>query len=314
MTASSPHPTRPPVAAILGASGFLGRQIAEQAVAAGWRVKLGGRNHALAAQRQPLGQPGQSMLCHADFAEPTSLGALAAGSDIVINSTGILFQRGKQRFDLIHHQGPHHLAQAAAKAKVQHFIHISALGAEPNSRSAYLRSKWQGEQKIKQAFPSAQIIRPSLLFSARNVLREGFFARFAGLAKFSPILPLVAGETRFQPLAAEDVAAAVIQLSQEQREGTCWELGGTEIYSFRQLLHWLMARLNKRCWLLPVPLPLAFTIASFAPLMPGAPALTRDQIYALLENNSFLSNTAMKEKRDFAGLGMTPLPLAGAQS
>ena len=159
------------------------------------------------------------------------LPAFLAGNHAVVNCVGILQERGAQRFDRVHHTAPARLARLAREAGVERFIHISAIGADPRSTSAYARSKAAGEQAVRDAFPTATILRPAIVFGPE----DQFFNRFAALAMVSPVLPLIGGgETRFQPVYVGNVADAVVRcLDDPATAGRTYELGGPKIYSFR---------------------------------------------------------------------------------
>ncbi|MDP6952923.1 MAG: complex I NDUFA9 subunit family protein, partial [Alphaproteobacteria bacterium] len=202
--------------------------------------------------------------------------AALEGSDVAINSVGILYERGQQRFDAIHAQAAERVAKAAAAAGVGRLVHISALGEDPMSR--YGRSKIAGETAIRAAFPQATILRPSLVFGPE----DDFFNRFAALARLVPVLPLIdGGHTRFQPVHVVDVAAAVMRaLDDDDTAGRTFELGGPRIYSFRELLEYIVSETDRRCLLLPVPSALMAIKAWFLEFWPNPP-LTRDQVLQL---------------------------------
>jgi NADH dehydrogenase len=205
------------------------------------------------------------------------LAPLIAGSDIVISCAGTLIEQGRSTFELVHHRGPAMLARHAAAAGVKRFLHFSAIGASPAASSAYARSKAAGEAAVLAAFPGATILRPSLVFGPE----DQFFNRFAAMARFAPVLPLIGGgETKFQPVFVGDVAgAAVAALDRPEAAGKIYELGGPEIVTFRQLAEILLREIGRKRLLLPVPAALARFLAYFAEFLPDPP-LTRDQVTA----------------------------------
>src|SRR5262245_59055798 len=190
---------------VFGGSGFLGRHVVRALAKLGYRIRVAVRRPDLAGHLQPLGRVGQIHAVQANLRYPTSVEAAARGADVVINLVGILFERGRQTFDAVQSFGAEAVALAAAAFGAR-MIHISAIGADENASSHYARSKAIGEKLVLAAVPSATILRPSVLFGPE----DDFFNKFAAIARLSPALPLVGGgHTRFQPVFAGDVAAAV---------------------------------------------------------------------------------------------------------
>ena len=229
------------------------------------------------------------------------LAAALAGADAVVNAVGILYERGRQRFDAVHVEGPARLARLAAAAGVRKFVHISALSADPHSASAYARSKAAGEAAVKAAFPAATILRPSIVFGPE----DDFFNRFAGMTRLSPVLPLIGGgATRFQPVYVGDVAAAVLAaLDRPEAQGKTYQLGGPEIYSFRALLELMLAEIGRKRRLVTLSYGLAAANARFLEWLPK-PLLTRDQV-KLLQRDNLVEPGAL----GLADLGITPTSL-----
>src|SRR6476661_3156845 len=191
---------------VFGGSGFLGRHVVRALAKRGYRIRVAVRRPALAGHLQPLGRVGQIHAVQANLRYPASVDAAARDADVVINLVGILFERSRQRFQAVHTFGAEAVALAAS-AYGARLVHVSALGADEESPSAYARSKAQGEKLVLAALPAATILRPSVVFGPE----DDFFNRFAGMARMSPVLPLIGGgETRFQPVFAGDVAAAVL--------------------------------------------------------------------------------------------------------
>ena len=173
---------------IFGGSGFLGRHTVRALAKAGWRIKIATRHPARGFFLRPLGTVGQIDFVKCDVAEADSVAAAVAGADAVINLTGILFQKG-QTFEDVQATGAANIAQAATAAGVTSLVHVSAIGADAESDSDYAVTKAQGEQAVREAFPNAVILRPSIIFGPE----DGFFNKFAGMARFLPVLPLVGG-------------------------------------------------------------------------------------------------------------------------
>jgi len=286
---------------VFGGSGFLGRHVVRALAKRGYRVIVAVRRPDLAGHLQPLGRVGQIHALQANVRYPASVEAAVRDADAVVNLTGILFERGRQRFDAVQRAGAETVAQAAA-AQGARLVHISALGADADSPSLYGRSKAAGERAVLAAAPDATILRPSIMFGPE----DHFFNRFAAIARMSPVLPLIGGGlTRFQPVFAGDVAAAVVKgVDGETLPGTVYELGGPEVLTFKELMQYMLATIERRRLLVPLPFGLARLKAMFLQLFP-TPLLTPDQVEMLRADN-VVSARAQEEGRTFAGLGITP--------
>src|ERR1700722_12191961 len=237
--------------AVLGGPGFIGRYVVKHLAERGEVLAVGSR-HATAAKFLKLkGDVGQVGLVNIAIDDEATLSAFLAGKDALINCVGILSEHRTQSFDLVHHAAPARLARLAREAGVARLVHVSAIGADPRSGSAYARSKAAGEQAVRDAFPTATILRPSVVFGPK----DAFFNRFAALAMLSPALPLIGGgETRFQPVYVADVAqAAVRALDDPAAAGRTYELGGPKIYTFRALMELMLAEIGRRRWLVNLP-------------------------------------------------------------
>ena len=284
--------------AILGGSGFIGRYTVKRLAERGDVVAVGARNAAAAKFLKLKGDVGQVGLVNIAIDDERLLPAFLAGNQAVVNCVGILQERGAQRFDRVHHTAPARLARLAREAGVERFIHISAIGADPRSTSAYARSKAAGEQAVRDAFPTATILRPSIVFGPE----DQFFNRFAALAMVSPVLPLIGGgETRFQPVYVGNVADAVVRcLDDPATAGRTYELGGPKIYSFRALMELLLAEIRRKRLLVEIPFGLASLQARVMAILPNPP-LTADQV-ELLKRDNVVSTGALT----LATLGITP--------
>jgi NADH dehydrogenase len=216
----------------------------------------------------------------------------------VVNLVGILAESGKQTFEDVQHQGAARVAQAAAAAGIARFVQMSAIGADENGESAYARTKGLGERAVLDALPQATILRPSVVFGPE----DGFFNRFAAMARLSPALPLIGGgHTRFQPVYVGDVAdAAVVALDDEGARGKTYELGGPHVYTFRRLMEILLQTIRRKRFLVPIPWSVAYVQGSVLQNLPGAP-LTRDQV-KLLESDNVVSEGTLT----LADLGIDP--------
>jgi NADH dehydrogenase len=282
---------------IVGGAGFIGRNIVKRLAARGAVIAVASPHAVGAGFLRPMGDVGQIAPIDVSIAEEATLAQLVDGCDTVICAAGTMTGHA---MDLVHHRGPAMLARLAARAGVRHFVHVSALGAAPHSPSEYARSKAAGEAAMLAAFPAATILRPSLVFGPDDNL----FNRFAALARLAPVLPLIGGETRFQPVFVGDVAvAAVAVLDRPEAAGKIYELGGPEIVTFRRLMVLLLREIRRQRLLLPVPAAFAAPAAYFLEFLPDPP-LTRDQV-ALLQ----IDNIVTAGMPGLAELGIVPTAL-----
>ena len=286
--------------AVLGGSGFIGRYIVKRLASRGEVIAVGCRNAEAAKYLKPLGDVGQIVPLNVGIGDEALLPAFLAGNDSLVNCVGILRESGAQTFELVHHTGPARLARFAREAGVDRFIHVSAIGADPRSSSAYARTKAAGEQAVRDAFPTVTILRPSVVFGPE----DQFFNRFAAMATVSPVLPLIGGgETRFQPVYVGDVADAVVAcLEDSATAGRIYELGGPKIYSFREVLELVLSEIRRKRGFVDLPFGLAAFQARLMSILPNAP-LTPDQI-ELLKSDNIVSSGALT----LASLGITPTP------
>jgi NADH dehydrogenase len=297
---------------VFGGSGFVGRHVVRALVKRGYRVRVAVRRPDLAGFLQPLGMVGQIHAVQANLRYPDSVAAAVKGASAVVNLVGILQEGGRQNFAAVQANGARVIAQACAAAGIARLVHVSAIGAEAGSKSLYARSKAEGEAAVLAAVQGAVILRPSIVFGPE----DGFFNRFAALARMLPALPLVGGgDTRFQPVFVGDVAEAVARgVDGVVTGGRIYELGGPEVKSFRELLAYICEVIDRKRLLLPLPFPLAriqagvFEILDTLTLglLPDAIKLTRDQV-TLLESDNVVSAAAVAEGRSFEGLGIAPV-------
>ncbi|MDA1323293.1 MAG: complex I NDUFA9 subunit family protein [Proteobacteria bacterium] len=286
------------VVTVFGGAGFLGRSVVSALAREGAHVRVACRRPDEALRCKPMGDVGQVAPVAANIRDDASVSAAVEGADAVINLVGILYESGRQTFDAVHRDGAARIARASASAGVAQLVQVSAIGADSRATSKYARSKGDGEEAVKAAFEKAVILRPSILFGPD----DDFFNRFASLARFSPVLPLIGGgATRFQPAYVCDVAeAAVAALTNPGTAGRTYELGGPEIYSFRQLLELLLTVIDRKRLLVPVPFWAAMVKAFFLEFLP-VPPLTRDQVRLLRRDNVVTEGVA-----GFADLGISP--------
>jgi uncharacterized protein YbjT (DUF2867 family) len=291
---------------IYGGSGFIGRHLVGAIAKTGARMRVAVRRPELAGHLQPLGGVGQINAVQANVRYPDSLLAAARGADAVVNLVGILFPTGKQTFEAVQDEGAAHVAEAARAGGARAMVHVSAIGANEHARSAYARSKAEGEAAVRKLFPDAVILRPSVVFGPE----DDFFNRFAALARLFPALPLIGGgKTRFQPVFVGDVVKAVVAgLTGKAHAGAPYELGGPEVLTLKQVMERVLAYSMRKRFLVPLPFWLAKFQAAFLQLLP-TPPLTIDQV-RLLENDNVVSEEAKRSGRDLEALGIEPVAIA----
>ena len=270
------------IVTVFGGSGFLGRYVVQQLARDGWSIRVAVRHPGRAAFLKPLGDVGQITPLCVPVQDAEAVAAAVSGADAVVNLTGILFEGGKQRFQKVHAEGAKSIAEAAAAAGVKWLVHISAIGADAEAPAAYARTKGEGEAAVRAAFPEATVLRPSVVFGPE----DGFFNRFAEMARFSPALPLIGGgKTRFQPVYVGDVARAVVKaLNEPGCRGKVYELGGPKTYSFKALMQLMLKTIGRKRALVSLPFGLARLQATFLEVLPQPP-LTRDQVTLLRRDN-----------------------------
>mgnify|MGYP001032845270 CR=1 FL=1 len=288
---------RQQVATVFGGAGFIGRHVVQRLAKQGYGVRIAGRDTEKAGRLRTLGDVGQVVPVRAAVTDDASVARTVAGADVVVNLVGILFERKSGDFQRIHAEGAGRIARLAAAAGVRRLVQISAIGADPGSQSLYARSKGEGEQAVAAAFPGATILRPSVVFGPD----DQFFNRFAGLAAMLPVMPVVEGQTRFQPIYVGDVADAVMAaITRDDAAGRVYELGGPQVMTMRQVLEFVLEHTHRRRLMLPVPQALAALQARLGEWLPNPP-LTRDQLILLKRDNVVAADAA-----GLAALGLSP--------
>lgn len=285
---------------VFGGSGFLGRHIVHALARRGYRVRVAVRRPNDAQFLRPMGVVGQVEPVQANIRDDASVRAAIEGADAVVNLVGILHETGRQTFEAVQAEGAARIARAAKNAGIARFVHVSAIGADAGSASAYARSKAAGEAAVRAVFPEATILRPSLVFGPD----DGLFNRFAAMARLAPALPLIGGgHTRFQPVYVGDVADAIMAALAGPGGGT-YELGGPEVVTFREILELMMHHTGIRRPLVPVPWWVARLKGAMLQCLPSPP-LTLDQV-RMLERDNVVAPGA----KGLADLGITPTPMA----
>lgn len=276
------HDLGPQLVTVFGGSGFIGRYVVRRLARAGHRVRVAIRRPDEGLFLKSFGAVGQIDLVQANVRDDASVARAVAGADAVINLVGILYEGGRQTFDAVQAAGAGRIARAAAAAGVARLIHVSAIGAAAESPSDYARAKAEGEAGVREAFPKATILRPSVVFGAE----DDFFNRFGRMARFSPFLPLIGGgQTRFQPVFVDDVAGAVFNaLTREDAAGRTYELGGPKIYTFEEIMKLVLETTCRHRVLMPIPFFAAKLLGSVLSFLP-VPPLTGDQVVLLERDN-----------------------------
>ena len=270
---------------LIGGGGFLGRYVAQALLADGARVRIAQRDPRRASFLKPLGGLGQTQFVAADLSRPESIARAVAGSDAVVNLVGIL----SGDFHKVQAEGAHVVAEAAATAGVMALVHVSAIGADPASASAYGRSKGEGEAAVRAAFPNATILRPSIVFGRE----DQFVNRFAALISAAPVVPVLRAGTKFQPVYVGDVADVVVAAlaRPDLVAGKTLELGGPDVVSMGALIRWIVQAIGRKARIVELPDPVGAAIASLG-FIPGAP-ITQDQWKMLASDNIVTGADAM---------------------
>lgn len=291
---------------VFGGSGFIGRHVVRQLARAGFRLRVAVRRPNLAQFLLPMGRVGQIQLVAANLGHEASIARALEGASVVVNLAGILSPWGAQDFATVHVDGPRLIGSHAAIKGVSRIIHISAIGADANAPSAYGRSKAEGEAQLRAAFENTTVLRPSVVFGAE----DQFFNRFANMARYSPVLPLIGGgHTKFQPVFAGDVAAAVLRAIEDPATARhTYELGGPEVKTFRALMTYILAEIGRKRALVSVPFPIAMMQGFFFGLLPN-PILTVDQVRQLRRDNVVGIGPDADSIGTLADLGIKPINL-----
>ena len=283
---------------LFGGGGFIGRYVVQELFKAGARVRIAEREPRRAYSLRPLGGLGQIQFLRVDIGKLEEVGAAVAGAEAVINLVGIL----KGNFHAVHIEGARNVALAAA-AGARSLVHLSAIGADPESESVYGRTKGEGEIAVREAFPNATIIRPSIVFGPE----DNFVNRFAGMARLLPAIPVIRGSWKLQPVHVADLGRAIARaaLDPARHGGSTYELAGPQILSMREVNEWIGRATGRGAKLVvDVPNPIAGLMARLFGWAPGAP-ITRDQWLMLKKDN-----VASGRCPGFEAFGIDPAPLA----
>lgn len=293
----------PQLVTIFGGSGFVGRYIAQRMARQGWRVRVAVRRPNEAHFVRPYGKVGQVEPVLCNIRNEDSVRQATKGADAVVNCVGTFDARGKNNFDAVQHEGAARIARIAAEEGVARVVHISAIGADVNGDSLYAQSKGKGEAAILDAFPSAVILRPSVIFGPE----DQFFNRFAGMARMSPVIPLVGADTKFQPVYVDDVARAAEMGVLGEAVPGIYELGGPDVDTFRELIDQMLQTIRRRRLILPLPFwagSLMGQVSGAVSFLTGGLApqpITVDQVKSLRKDNVVADGA-----QGFEALGFKP--------
>jgi len=282
---------------LIGGGGFVGRYVAQELFRAGARVRIAQKRPRDAWFLKTQGGLGQTQFAATDVTRADSVARAIDGSDCVVNLAGTF----GSAMHKVHVDGARNVAEAARRSGVTALVHLSALGADLDSASAYGRSKAEGERAVREAFPQATILRPSVLFGRE----DAFVNRFAAMIGAAPVVPILRPDARFQPAYVADVAnAAVKALADPARYGgRTYELGGADVLTLRELYRWIAGAIGRDARFVELPDALGGLIAMFG-VLPGAP-ITIDQ-WRMLQQDNVVSAGA----EGFGKFGITPTPLA----
>ncbi|HUY67826.1 MAG TPA: complex I NDUFA9 subunit family protein [Alphaproteobacteria bacterium] len=288
--------------AIFGGSGFVGRHVIRRLAKEGAVIRVPARDPDKALFLKPAGDVGQIVPFHCNPRSDASVASAIGNSGAVINLIGIIAEQGRTTFQSVHVEMAARIARLAREQGATHFIQMSALLADAHGTSSYARSKAAGEDAVRAFFPEATILRPSLIFGPE----DHFFNQFAAMARYMPALPLIGGGmTKFQPVYVGDIAHAIAEiLYRPEAMGRIYELGGPEVYSFRELLELMLRETGRRRGFINVPWNIAELKAAVLGLLPNPP-LTRDQV-AMLKTDSVIAD---KTALTLHNLGIAPTAL-----
>jgi len=291
---------------VFGGSGFVGRHVVRALLKRGWRVRAAVRRPDLAGHLQPLGMVGWVQPVQANLRYRASVDRAVVGADAVVNLVGILSETSRQSFDAVQDFGARAVAEAARGAGIDRIVHGSAIGADPDSPSKYARTKYAGEQAVRETLPDSVVFRPSLLFGPE----DDFFNRFAAMARMLPFLPVFGGgTTRFQPVFVGDYAHAIADaVDGAASPGATYEIGGPEIATYRELMELILEETGRKRPIVSLPFRLGEASAHVFQLLPK-PLVTVDQMRQLRIDN-VVSEAAKADGRTLAAFGVTPTALA----
>jgi NADH dehydrogenase len=282
---------------VFGGTGFLGRRLVQRLVSDKSNVRVAVRHAGRARSMLRAADPARVTVIRADVRERASVAVAVAGVEAVVNAVSAYVEKGGVTFAAVHEQGAETIAREAAAAGAARLVLVSGIGADPGSRSRYIRARGRGEEVVRQAFPGATIVRPDAMFGPGDAL----FGTLADLTRLLPALPLIGGGTRLQPVYVEDVAQAIARLLVDPRAiGQTYELDGPRVYTLRELVGIALRLIGRRRLLVPTPFAVAEILARLLELLPSPP-LTTSQVDLLRTDN-----VASGASPGFRELGIQP--------
>ena len=280
------------ICTILGGGGFIGKYLARNMTKKNYRCIITTRNAFQKGYLKTQGTPGSIELLDWNPNNFSELKEAIKNSDVVINLIGILFETRKQKFYNIHSNIPETIAKICSETEVKKFIHVSAIGANGQSKSIYQKSKFKGEQKAFENFKNTVVVRPSVVCGT-----EDNFTNLFSKLSFLPVIPVVRIDYKFQPILVNDVADAIIKIIEtKNNEGKIYELGGPKIISFGEMVKSILRTINKKRFVIDMPMPIAKIQSSITDLLPLPPILTRDQCEILSEPDNIVTNDHLSLK------------------
>jgi uncharacterized protein YbjT (DUF2867 family) len=288
------------VATVFGGSGFIGRYVVKRLAHQGYIVRVAVRDPEAALFLKPMGAVGQVVPLYASVMNEGTVHRAIAGAEVVVNLVGALFEDRAASFQAVHTEGAERIARIAAATGVSRLVHISAIGADPDSPARYGSTKGKAEQAVLAVFPAATILRPSIVFGAE----DKFFNRFAEIGRMAPFMPVISGATKMQPVFVGDVADAIMAaIATDASMGKTYELGGPRIWTFREILAFILKQTRRDKRLVHIPMGIARLQAGVLQHVPGKP-LTPDQLLMLSKDNIVAPGAL-----GLADLGITPTPV-----
>ena len=280
------------ICTILGGGGFIGRYLVRNLTKKNYRCIISTRKAFQKGYLKTQATPGSIELIDWNPNNFSGLKEAIKNSDIVINLIGILYETRKQKFYNIHSRIPEAVSKICSESDVKKFIHVSAIGASETSKSLYQKSKYQGEMKALNNFKNTVIIRPSVVCGT-----EDNFTNLFSKLSFLPVIPVVGINYNFQPILVTDVADAIVQaIETKDNEGKIYEIGGPKVISFGDMVKSILKTINKKRFVVEMPMPIAKIQSAITDLLPIPPILTKDQCEILSEADNVVSNNYLTLK------------------
>ena len=280
------------ICTILGGGGFIGRYLVRNLTKKNYRCIISTRKAFQKGYLKTQATPGAIELIDWNSNNFSGLKEAIKNSDVVINLIGILYETRKQKFYNIHTNIPDAVAKICAESDVKKFIHVSAIGANENSKSLYQKSKYQGEVKALNNFKNTVILRPSVVCGT-----EDNFTNLFSKLSILPVIPVVGINYKFQPILVDDVADAIVKaIELKGNEGKIYEIGGPKVISFGDMVKSILKIINKKRFVVPMPMPIAKIQSTITDLLPFPPILTKDQCEILSEADNVVSNNNLTLK------------------